>query len=81
MSKKIKTNIIDKENLNNLNISNLNESNINSSLLLSKSKKYIKKKINLPPSPTSNREQFYKQIKYKRRYQKSRRLVRFDFRL
>ena len=66
--KKIKTNISDKENINNQNISNLNESNINESLFLSKPIKNTKKKINLPFSPTSNREQFYKQIKYKKYY-------------
>ena len=35
---------------------------------MSKPIKNAKKKINLPFSPTSNREQFYKQIKYKKYY-------------
>ena len=64
----IKSNISDKENINNINISNLNETNINESLVFSIPKKNKKKKINLPFSPTSNKDQFFRQIKYRKCY-------------
>ena len=63
-SRNIPTNINDKENIN---LTNLNESNINESLILSKLN-ITKKKINLPFSPTSNKDKFYRQIKYKKCY-------------
>ena len=63
---KIKANISDKENINNYNFTNINKSNINESLYLPISKQNLKKKINLPFSPASNREEFFKQIKYKK---------------
>lgn len=62
-------NMSNKENIN-INLSNINDSyytNINESLVFSKPLKN-KRKINLPFSPTSNKEQFYRQIKYKKCY-------------
>ena len=62
----IPINISDKENINS---TNLNESNTNESFLLfSKPKKNNKRRINLPFSPTSINNKFYKQIKYKKCY-------------
>ena len=56
----IPINMNDKENIN---ITNLNES-----LIISKLKKNNKRRINLPISPTSYKDNFYKQIKYKKCY-------------
>ena len=64
----ISTNIKDKENINSMNIINLNESNDNENLLFSRAKKFQKRKINLPFSPTSNKDQFFQQIKLKKFY-------------
>ena len=63
-SRNIPTNINNKENIN---LTNLNVSNINESLIFSKLKN-IKKKIDLPFSPTSNKNKFFRQIKYKKCY-------------
>ena len=59
------TNLSDKENIN---FTNINDTNINESLIFCNFKQNSKKKINLPFSPTSNKENFYRQIKYKKCY-------------
>ena len=60
-------NITDKENIN---ITNLNENNnINESVLLTRPKKKpSRKKINLPFTPYSNKEEYFRQIKAKKCY-------------
>ena len=61
-------NITDKENIN---LSNINENNLNNneSMLFSRPKKKAsRKKINLPFSPFSSKEQYFRQIKTKKCY-------------
>ena len=63
----IQTNLSEKENIN-INLSNYNDNtNINESILFSNPKRN-KKKIALPFSPNSNKDQFFRQIKYKKCY-------------
>ena len=62
-------NITDKENINITNINNENNININESALISRPrKKPSKKKINLPFSPYSNKDEYFRQIKTKKCY-------------
>lgn len=65
----IPINLNDKENLN-INLTNLNESNTNE--IFSKLKKYKHKRIDLPFSPISNKEQFFKQLKFQKFYIRNR---------
>ena len=61
-------NITDKENINLTNI-NENNSNINESeLIFRPRKKPSRKKINLPFSPCSNKDEYFRQIKTKKCY-------------
>ena len=63
------TNLNDKENINYTNINDANINiNENESMIFCNCKQNSKKKINLPFSPTSNKENFYRQIKYKKCY-------------
>ena len=63
-------NITDKENINiNLKSFNENNININKSMLFSRPrKKASKRKLNLPFSPCSNKDEYFKQIKTKKCY-------------
>ncbi len=62
-------NITDKENINLTNINNENNLNNNESMLFSRPrKKTSRKKINLPFSPCSNKEEYFRQIKTKKCY-------------
>jgi hypothetical protein len=62
----MQTNLSDKENIN--LTSNNDTANITESIIFYNLKQNSKKKINLPFSPNSKKENFYRQIKYKKCY-------------
>ena len=62
----MQTNLTDKENIN--LTSNNDTANITESIIFCNLKQNSKKKINLPFSPNSKKDNFYRQIKYKKCY-------------